>query len=314
MAEPGDEELEGVDAPAGGFGAAFTGADAAPVEDGERPSPGSALNRKRSFVVPRRTPGSGPYLHGFARTPGGDPWPPDVHDPVDDDPLEFPFDVRAVQQLPDLSFDAPVTILAGDNGMGKSTVIELIAEAMAFGEEGGEFVRAGVVPPKPRPVYDDRLRPQLSGTAPAGGYFLRAESFYNVAAFVDSGHEFAPDLSLYGGTELHGQSHGQSFLALAANRFGPNGFYLLDEPEAALSLTGCLALLAIITRASRAGAQFIIATHSPVLLAVPGATIYELSEHGAERCAWDALDVVRNTRAFLDAPERFIDAALDGLD
>ena len=213
-----------------------------------------------------------------------------------------------------LPLDAPVTLLAGDNGTGKSTVIELLADAMAFAPEGGELVRLGDLPPRPRPVLNDTLRPALAPVHPANGYFLRAESFFNIAEFIDGGSTFAPDLALYGGVELHGQSHGQSFLALAANRFGPNGFYLLDEPEAALSVTGCLALLAIITRASRAGAQFIIATHSPILLACPGATIYELDEDGISPCPWDALDVVRLNRAFLDAPERFVDAAIDDLD
>ncbi|MBJ7469978.1 MAG: ABC transporter ATP-binding protein [Solirubrobacteraceae bacterium] len=238
------------------------------------------------------------------RTPTGEPWP---HD-------EFPFSVPALQQLDGLSLAAPVTLLAGENGTGKSTIVELIADAMAFGPEGGELVRSGELPPRPRPVLRDSLRPVLSAAMPAGGYFLRAESFYNIAEFIDGGSTFAPDLSLYGGVGLHEQSHGQSFLALAANRFGPRGFYLLDEPEAALSVSGCLALLAVITRAARAGAQFIVATHSPILLACPGATIYELHEGGITPCAWDALDVVRDTRAFLDAPDRFIDAALAEVD
>ena len=256
------------------------------------------------FTVPRRRPGPGPYLRSMRRTDPADPWPE----------APFPFDVAALEQLAGLALDAPITLLAGDNGTGKSTIVELLAETMGFGEEGGELVRLGELPPKPAPVLEDRLRPELTEHFPAGGYFLRAESFFNVAQFVDSGSKFSPDLSLYGGAPLHGQSHGQSFLALAANRFGPNGLYLLDEPEAALSVTGCLALLAIITRASRAGAQFIIATHSPILLACPGATIYEVDEDGIAPCPWDALDTVRTTRAFLDAPERFIEAAVADLD
>lgn len=261
-------------------------------------------DRPPSYEPPKRFPGSGPYLRAMRRTSPDEPW----------DGRGFPFDVPALAQLDDLALGAPVTLLAGENGTGKSTIIELLADAMAFAPEGGELVRLGALPPKPRAVLAGEMEPDLAPVYPAGGYFLRAESFFNIAEFVDGGSKYAPDLSLYGGVELHGQSHGQSFLALAANRFGPDGFYLLDEPEAALSLTGCLALLAIITRASRAGAQFIIATHSPVLLACPGATIYEVDDDGIAPCSWDALDVVRQTRAFLDAPERFIDAALDGLD
>ena len=104
---------------------------------------------------------------------------------------------------------------------------------------------------------------------------------------------FSPDLSLYGDVPLHEQSHGQSFLALAANRFGGEGLYVLDEPEAALSVTGEIALLAIVVRAATDGAQFVIATHSPILLACPGARIYELDEHGLAECAYDDLDAVR---------------------
>ena len=118
-------------------------------------------------------------------------------------------------------------------------------------------------------------------------------------------------MSLYGGVPLHEQSHGQSFLALAANRFGGDGLYILDEPEAALSVSGALALVAVMVRAARAGAQFIVATHSPVLLACPGARIYELDERGIAPCEYDDLDTVRLTRAFLEAPERFLRAALD---
>jgi len=226
----------------------------------------------------------------------------------------FPFDLPAVAGIEDLRLDAPITILAGDNGTGKSTLVEAIAEAMGYAAEGGEFERSGELPPVPRAVMGGALEPVLSSTKPRNGYFLRAESFFNVARFVDGGGTFAPDLSLYGDVPLHQQSHGQSFLALAANRFGRDGLYVLDEPEAALSISGALALLAIVVRAARAGAQFIIATHSPILLACPDAHLYELDEAGITRCAYDDLDVVRLTRAFLDAPERFVHAALQDVD
>jgi predicted ATPase len=244
----------------------------------------------------RRTFGPGPYLLGLRwekRREG------------------FPYDVPAMAQLERLRLDAPVTLLAGDNGTGKSTVVESIAEAMGFALEGGELERAGELPAVARPVLDDALVPVLGRTKPRKGYFLRAESFFNVAQLVDSGSEFAPDLSLYGDVPLHQQSHGQSFLALAANRFGGEGLYVLDEPEAALSVTGALALLAIVARAAQDGAQFIIATHSPILLACPGARVYELDETGIASREYDELDGVRLMRAFLDAPERFVSAALE---
>jgi predicted ATPase len=244
--------------------------------------------------------GPGPYLLGLRR---------------DDSQWGsgFPFDVPAVDAVETLRTASPVTLLAGDNGTGKSTLIEAIAEAIGFAAEGGELERAGERPAVPRPVLGGALEPVLTAAKPRTGYFLRAESFFNIANFVDGGNLFSPDISLYGGVPLHEQSHGESFLALAANRFGGEGLYVLDEPEAALSVGGALALLTIVARAARAGAQFIIATHSPILLACPGAEIYELSTAGIARCAYDDLDTVRLARGFLEAPERYLRAALDEL-
>ncbi len=223
----------------------------------------------------------------------------------------FPFDVPAVAAVESLRLDSPVTMLAGENGSGKSTLIEAIAQAIGFAPEGGELERLGERPAVARAVLGGALEPILERwTRPRTGYFLRAESFFNVAAFVDQQGTFSPDLSLYGDVPLHEQSHGQSFLALAANRFGGESLYVLDEPEAALSVTGEIALLAIVVRAASEGAQFVIATHSPILLACPGARIYELDENGLAECAYDDLDAVRLTRGFLEAPERYLRAAL----
>jgi predicted ATPase len=218
--------------------------------------------------------------------------------------------VPAVAAIAQLDLDCPITLLAGENGAGKSTVIEAAAAAMGFAVEGGELTRLGELPAVSGPVFGKALEPLLSATRPREGYYLRAESFFNIAEFIDSGHEFAPDLSLYGDVPLHQQSHGQSFLALAEGRFGGQSLYILDEPEAALSVTGTLALLAIVVRAARAGAQFVIATHSPVVLACPEARIYELDDRGISRCAYDDLDAVRFTRGFLNDPDRYLRAAL----
>ena len=242
--------------------------------------------------------GSGPYLLALRRDPSR--WGEG-----------FPFDVPAVAAVERLDLDTPVTLLAGDNGSGKSTLVEAIAEAMGFDAQGGELERSGELPAVPRAALGGALEPALSSHKPRKGYFLRAESFFNIASVVDGGGIFAPDLSLYGDVPLHEQSHGQSFLALAANRFGGDSLYVLDEPEAALSVTSALALLAVMVRAARAGAQFVVATHSPILLACPRARIYELDEGGIEPCAYDELEAVRLTRGFLDAPDRFIRAALE---
>jgi predicted ATPase len=218
--------------------------------------------------------------------------------------------VPAVAAVEQLDLNSPITLLAGDNGAGKSTLIEATAQAMGFALEGGELTQLGELPPVTGPVFDGALDPLLSLTKPREGYYLRAESFFKIAEFIDSGDRFAPDLSLYGDVPLHQQSHGQSFLSLAEGRFGGQGLYLLDEPEAALSVTGALALLAIVVRAARAGAQFLIATHSPIVLACPDARIYELDDQGLSPCAYDDLEAVRLTRGFLQAPERYLRAAL----
>jgi len=238
--------------------------------------------------------GPGPYLLGLRGAGPGD---------------EFPFSVPAVADVARLRLDAPVTLLAGDNGSGKSTLIEALAAAIGFDPEGGELERLGELPAVPR--LDGPLAPILGENKPRTGYFLRAESFFNIAAFIDAKGKFSPDLSLYGDVPLHRQSHGESFLALATNRFGGESLYILDEPEAALSVTGALTLLVAITRAASLGAQFVIATHSPVVLACPGARIYQLDEDGISPCEYDDLDAVRFTRGFLDAPERYLRAALE---
>ncbi len=286
----------------------LSGTAASKPEDGTL-SPRASANRNGRFfpfarpsrVVRRRDTrrfGPGPYVTGFRwleeRSGTG-----------------FPFDVPAIAAIEELMLDHPVTLLAGENGSGKSTVVEATAEAMGFAGQGGELTRLGELPAVVRPVFDDALEPVLASSKPRNGYFLRAESFFNIAEFIDSGDRFAPDLSLYGDVPLHQQSHGQSFLSLAAGRFGGDGLYLLDEPEAALSVSGALALLAIVVRAATGGAQFVIATHSPILLACPHARIYELGDHGIARRDYDDLDAVRLTRGFLEAPERYLRAALD---
>jgi len=245
--------------------------------------------------------GAGPYILGLARAE--EHWGEG-----------FPFDVPAMAAIEQLRLDVAVTLLAGENGTGKSTVVELLAEAIGFAAHGGELERWGELPAVPRSVLHGALSPILATRRPRKGYYLRAESFFNVAEFVDGGGRFAPDLALYGDVPLHRQSHGESFLALAANRFGGEGLYLLDEPEAALSVTGALALLAVIVRAVREGSQFVIATHSPILLACPDAQIVEFSDAGIAPRAYDDLDAVRLTRGFLEAPERYLRSALEGPD
>jgi predicted ATPase len=211
----------------------------------------------------RRPLGPGPYLLGVAlKSIGG----------------EYPFDIPAVREIGSMRFDSPVTFVVGENGSGKSTLIEALARVLKFDVQGGTTgTELG-----PRQLARDplagELEPELGPNKPRDAFFLRAESFFNVAARIDREDLY----SVYGGRAMHAQSHGESFLSLAANRFGRDGLYVLDEPEAALSVTSALAFLAVLARASAAGSQFIVATHSPILLALPGARIYELSDRGVE--------------------------------
>jgi probable F420-dependent oxidoreductase len=218
----------------------------------------------------RRRLGPGPYLRGARLRDGhGDE--------------AFPFSLPAVRGIGALDLTAPVTFLVGDNGSGKSTLVEGLAVAAGFAPEGGPLGDELELP-GPRPRRTDRLGDaldlELGAFRPRAGFFLRAKSFFDVTARVD-----AEQLEgIYGGTKLHEQSHGESFLALAANRFGGDGLYVLDEPEAALSVTSALGFIDVMHAAAAEGAQFVVATHSPILLACPGARIFEVSEAGVEPC------------------------------
>jgi predicted ATPase len=239
----------------------------------------------------RRPFGSGPYLLAVEKKSWTE---------------EYPFDIPAVREVESIRFDAPVTFLVGENGSGKSTLIEALARVLKFDMQGGATDDNPFDRQLDRNPLAAALEPSLGPCKPRSGFFLRAESFFNVAGRID-----AADLaSVYGGRGLHQQSHGESFLALAANRFGSDGLYVLDEPEAALSVTSALAFLAVMARSSAAGSQFIVATHSPILLALPAARIYELSDRGVEQIAWDECDSTRLTKSFLENPDRFLREAL----
>lgn len=220
----------------------------------------------------------------------------------------YPFSIPAVRQLDELALDVRVTLLAGENGSGKSTLIEALAVALGFNAEGGTRNMTVATRPSHSPL--ERYLRVVRGTrSPRDGFFLRAESFFNVATHIEQLDE-APGgrriIDSYGGISLHEQSHGESFLALILNRFGANGLYLLDEPEAALSLRGILALMRRIFDLTQDGSQFIIATHSPILLGYPDATIYVLNEHGISETAYEDTEQYGLTKSFLDDRQRFL--------
>jgi predicted ATPase len=221
------------------------------------------------------------------------------------DRTRYPLDLPALRNVESLPLDPRMTIFVGENGSGKSTLVEGLAVAAGFNAEGGS-VNFNFHTQSHPPELATHLRLVRNPTRPRNGFFLRAESFFNVATEIErldeEGGSAPPIGPAYGPRPLHDVSHGESFLALVMNRFGPGGLYILDEPEAALSPTGCFTLLARIHELANQGSQFIVATHSPIVMSYPGALIYLLTETGPKRMSWDDLDHVRITKEFLNDP------------
>jgi len=209
----------------------------------------------------------------------------------------------------ELKFNKNISFFVGENGTGKSTLLEAIAVAYGFNAEGGT---------KNFSFHTKQTHSNLAGKLkiskrkyPKDGFFLRAESFYNVATEIDRLDEIFPLLGSYGGKSLHQQSHGESFFNLILNRFGGNGIYLLDEPEAALSPSRQMALIAQMHQLEKRNSQFIIATHSPILLAYPNAEIYELTEEDIKLTPYEETEHYIITKQFLEHPQKMLDYLLN---
>jgi predicted ATPase len=229
------------------------------------------------------------------------------------EPERFPFSLPAVRGLTILPFHPQVTFLVGENGAGKSTLLEAIAVAYGLNAEGGSanFTFATRATHSP---LGECIRLAKALTRPRDSYFLRAESFYNVATEIerlDQGPDDGPPIiDAYGGRSLHEQSHGESFFALFKNRFGGNGLYLLDEPEAALSPTRQVEFLVLMHDFVSQGSQFVIATHSPIIMAYPEARIHLLDRQGIRDVAYTDTEHYQVTRRFLSDPRRSLEALL----
>lgn len=199
-----------------------------------------------------------------------------------------------------LDLGQSVTFFVGENGTGKSTLLEAIALCAGYNGEGGSknFRFSSRDTTSNLHNYITLVKQSYE----KDGFFLRAESFYNVASQVD---DLGSGLNAYGGKSLHEGSHGESFMSLVQNRFRGNGLYMMDEPEAALSPLRQLTLLAEINRLVALDSQFIIATHSPILLAYPNAKIYQITENAVEEVRYEDCEHYKLTKQFLDDPGRF---------
>ncbi|WP_426326375.1 AAA family ATPase [Pedobacter sp. R-06] len=227
----------------------------------------------------------------------------------DNVPDGYPFNIPCIKSFEGLAFHPNVTFFTGENGVGKSTLIEAIAIYLGFNAEGGSknfnFRSA-----ETHSDLHNFLTISKSFRKPRDGYFLRGESFYNVASEIDKLDEELGGpkiIDSYGGLSLHEQSHGQSFWALFMNRFSGNGVYILDEPESALSATKQIAMLSKINNLVDKNAQFIITTHSPILLAYPNAYIYEMADGKTTRIKYEESEVYRVYKSFLDSHKRILD-------
>ncbi len=225
----------------------------------------------------------------------------------------YPWDLPAVAAVAGgVELHPKVTYLIGENGSGKSTLLTGLAIAAGMSAEGGSSNFAfpageatyALSQRRAQSALADAMRLVRTGRRPRTDFFLRAESLFVAATYLEQLDDHP--LRAYGGTSLHEQSHGEGFLAIMINRFGPDGLYLLDEPEAALSTQNCLTCLRRIHELVEAGSQFVISTHSPIILAYPDATIYRCTDDGLEAVEYDDAEPVRLTKGFLSAPDRFL--------
>jgi len=217
---------------------------------------------------------------------------------------EYPYCLSAIKDLSILEFHPKVTYIVGENGTGKSTILEAIAVAYGFNPEGGTR-NFNFSTKDTHSDLHENLKLVKGVKRPDDGFFLRAESFYNMATNIDEINASGS----YGGVSLHSQSHGESFLSVIRNRFGGNGLYILDEPEAALSPSRQMSLLVIMHELIQKGSQFIIATHSPIIMSYPDSIIYELSG-GIKKVTYKDTEHYKITKAFLNNPEKMIKTLL----
>jgi predicted ATPase len=226
---------------------------------------------------------------------------------------QYPFSLPAISYFSEVQFHPKVTFFVGENGSGKSTLIEALAIAWGFNAEGGSK-NFNFKTHQAHSNLNSFLRLVKSPKRARDGFFLRAESYFNVASEIeklDAEPAYSPPIkNSYGFKSLHDQSHGESFFALLENRFGGNGLYILDEPEAALSPSRQLSMLVRTHELVKQNSQFIIATHSPILMAYPDAWIYQVSGKGLDRVDYKDTEHYQVTRDFLNRTDTMLDVLL----
>lgn len=225
----------------------------------------------------------------------------------------YPFNLPAVRTLDRLDLHPKVTFFVGENGSGKSTLLEALAVSLGFNAEGGSR-NFNFGTRESHSVLHEYLRVAKGVKRWRDGYFLRAESFFNVATEIerlDEGPGGGPIIAAYGGRSLHEQSHGESFLKLLHERFGNRSLFILDEPEAALSPQRQLDALERLHELVRQGSQFVIATHSPILMAYPDAWVYRFDADGIHRVGFEDTEHFRVMRGFMADPGRTLSQLLD---
>jgi predicted ATPase len=218
----------------------------------------------------------------------------------------YPFNIPAVRELDKIDFHSNVTFFVGENGSGKSTILEAIAIALGYGHEGGTKNSLFKTTDSVSPLHK-AIRIARGAQKPTDGYFLRAESFFNVATYMDD----VGYLDGYGGKSLHARSHGESFMSVLSEKLRGDGLYFLDEPEAALSPSKQLTALHIIHQLVLESSQLIIATHSPILLSYPNAKIIEFNSNGIQDIAYQDTEHYIVTRDFLNNYPRRLEQLLN---
>jgi len=213
---------------------------------------------------------------------------------------EYPFSLKAVSQLDEIEIHPKVTFVVGENGSGKSTLLEAIAVACGFNPEGGT-INFNFATKETHSSLSDYIRVTKGIKKAKDGFFFRAESFYNVASNIDD----VGAINSYGGISLHDQSHGESFMSLIMNRFQGEGIYIMDEPEAALSPTRQMALISRIHDLVGRNSQFIIATHSPIIMAYPEAVIYNI-EDGYKKIDYKDTEHYQVVKSFVNNTEQML--------